>query len=101
MNWELAAKSALAEGEAGAQTLLEIANAEAELDMVRAVVQEVRQAQQDGYQGSIEDIVALRFIDMLDRLARQTKTTAADQLLSSLQNIQQQLQNLQRLPDRN
>ncbi len=91
--WEAQAEMAGVEGEAIAMEELEIAKAEAEMDMIRAIVEGVNQAKQQGYQGTADAIVALRLVEVLEKLARQSQAdvTLPNQMLPQIQALQQQL----------
>lgn len=86
-------KIILAEGEALAIEELEIAQAEAELTMIKAIAEGVKRANRAGYTSTINEIVALRLIEAMEKLARQSQdaTTLPDNLLPQIYNLQNQL----------
>ena len=92
--WDNQARLALAEGEAAAVEEAELAHAEAEIELVRAIADGLEQARRQGYQGDMNEIVALRFVEALEKMALESKgeITLPDQLLPQLQNLQHQLQ---------
>lgn len=84
----------LIEREAIALEAMEIARAEVELELVRAMATSMANARRQGYSGTFNDVMAVRFIQTLERLAQQSglETPLPDKLLPQLQNLQQQLQ---------
>ena len=91
--WDSQAELAKADGEAIALEEMEIARAEAEMEMIKAIAGGVQQARQQGNGGTESVIVALRLIEALERLALQSQTdvTLPDQMLNQLQVLHQQL----------
>jgi hypothetical protein len=91
--WDAQAAMAGTEGEAVALEELEIAKAEAEMDMIRAIVEGVHQAKQQGFQGTTDEVVALRLVDVLEKLARQSQEdiSVPNQMLTQIKTLQQQL----------
>jgi hypothetical protein len=84
----------LVEREAIAWQAMEVARAEAELELVRATAASIANARRQGYSGALNDVMAVRFIQTLERLAQQSglETKLPDNLLPQLHNLQQQLQ---------
>ncbi len=91
--WHSQAEMTRADGEALALEEMEIARAEAELEMIKAIVAGVQQARQQGYGGTESVVVALRLIETLERLAIQSQSDVAvpTQMLKQLQGLHQQL----------
>jgi len=84
----------LAEREAIAMQAMEVARAEAELEIVRAMAASMTNAQRQGYRGTLNEIMAVRFVEALERLAKQSglEMKLPDHLLPQLHHLQQQLQ---------
>lgn len=84
----------LIEREAIAFQAMETARAEAELELVRAMAASMANARRQGYSGPINDVMAVRFIQTLEQLARQSglDVQLPDRLLPELHNLGQQLQ---------
>ncbi len=92
--WDSQARVTLAEGEAIALQEMELVRAEAEIELVKAIVDGMQQARQQGYKGTINEIVALRFVEALERMALESESEIVlpERLLPQLQNLQDQLQ---------
>ena len=92
--WENQARIIRAEGEVRAIEEMEIARANAEIDLVKAISEGIRQARQQGYQGDIREIISLRFIELLEKMAIESGSEVhlPDKLLSQIQNLHNQLQ---------
>lgn len=92
--WDAQAEMADTEGDAVALEEIELAKAEAELDTIRAIVEGIHQAQQQGYQSTTDEVVALRLVEVLEKLAHQSQAeiTVPDQMITQLQSLQQLLQ---------
>lgn len=92
--WDNQARLTLAEGEAVALEDMDLARAEAEIELVKAVADGMEQARRQGYQGGVSEIVALRFVEALEKMALESKgeITLPEQLLPQLQYLQNQLQ---------
>jgi len=91
--WDAQAELAGVEGEAVAIEELDFAKAEAEMDMIRAIAEAVHQARQQGYQDSADEIVALRLLEVLEKLARQSQADIPlpGQMLPQIRALQHQL----------
>jgi hypothetical protein len=91
--WDNQAELARADGEAIALEEMEVARAEAEIEMIKAIVGGIQQARQQGYGGTESVVVALRLIEALERLALQSQTDVSlpAQMLNQLQILHQQL----------
>ncbi|MDX1413138.1 MAG: SPFH domain-containing protein [Candidatus Promineifilaceae bacterium] len=91
--WDTRAQMAGTEGEAVAIEELEMAKAEAEIDTIKTIVDGVDQARQQGYGGTAEEIVALRLLEILEKLARQSQDDIPlpNQMLPQIQALQEQL----------
>ena len=92
--WDNQARLTLADGEAVALEDMDLARAEAEIELVKAVADGMEQARRQGYQGGVSEIVALRFVEALEKMALESKgeITLPEQLLPQLQYLQNQLQ---------
>src|SRR5690606_32988266 len=67
--WETQAKLSLAEGKAIASEEIEVARAEAEIAMIQAILEGIQRARQSGATSRTSNLVALRLVDTLERLA--------------------------------
>lgn len=92
--WDNQARLTLADGEAVALEDMDLARDEAEIELVKAVADGMEQARRQGYQGGVSVIVALRFVEALEKMALESKgeITLPEQLLPQLQYLQNQLQ---------
>lgn len=92
--WDNQARLMLAEGEAVALEEMEFARAEAEIELVKAIAEGMEQAQRQEYQGNMSEIVALRFVEAMEKMALESEGEVAlpEQLLPQLQHLQSQLQ---------
>lgn len=91
--WKIQADLSLADGQARALVEREIARAEAEVTMIQAIVEGVRRAQQEGHTGTVREIVAMRLIESLERVARRSQNLAPlpNSLLPRLNEMRQEL----------
>jgi regulator of protease activity HflC (stomatin/prohibitin superfamily) len=91
--WKIKADLSLVDGEARALEEREVARAEAEVTMIQAIVEGVRRAQQEGHSGTMREVVAMRLIESLERVARQSQKLAPlpGTLLPRLNQVQQEL----------
>jgi regulator of protease activity HflC (stomatin/prohibitin superfamily) len=92
--WENQARLIRAEGKARAIEEMELAQADAEIDLVKAISEGIQQARQQGYQGDIQEIISLRFVEALERMAVESgsEVLLPEKLLPQLQNLHNQLQ---------
>ena len=74
--WQIKADLSRADGEARALEEIEVARAEAEVTMIQAIVEGVRRAQQDGHTGTMREIVAMRLIEAMEKVAKQSQNIA-------------------------
>jgi regulator of protease activity HflC (stomatin/prohibitin superfamily) len=72
-HWEIQADLSRADGDARALEEVEVARAEAEVTMIQAIVEGVRRAQQDGHTGTVREIVAMRLIEAMEKVAKQSQ----------------------------
>lgn len=99
-NWEshLQNQIQLHQADGAAVTLqeMEVARAEAEMIMIQGILEGVRRAQQEGGANTVREIVALRLVETLEKMARQSQQAypLPTQLLPQLAYLRQQL-----LPD--
>ncbi|MCP4363071.1 MAG: SPFH domain-containing protein [Chloroflexi bacterium] len=87
--WESQNSLRLADGEATAVEELEIARSEAEVAITKAIIESIQQAKRTGAITRTSDIVALRLVEALERMAR--KTQQAQVLLPLLENTRNEL----------
>lgn len=83
----------LADGTASALEEIEIARAEAEITMIQAIIEGVRRAQYSGSPAAMREIIALRLIESLEKMARQTEELQQlpEGLLPQLSDFRRQL----------
>jgi regulator of protease activity HflC (stomatin/prohibitin superfamily) len=83
----------LAEGEADSLEITEIARAEAEVIMIQAIAEGLENAQQAGNASSMRDVIALRLVEALEKMARQTQNVEQIpvDLLPQIENIRMQI----------
>jgi regulator of protease activity HflC (stomatin/prohibitin superfamily) len=92
-DWESQAYITIASGKAEALEVMEIARAEAELTMVQAIIEGMNRAQSEGYTGTLNEVVAMRLIEAMEKLAHQTENddTLPETLIPQLGDIQRGL----------
>lgn len=84
-----------ADGEATALEEIEMARAEAEVAMIQAILAGVQRARDTGGGSSMRDVVALRLVEALEKMARQSQQSAAlpaASLMTQLGLLRSQLQ---------
>lgn len=81
-----------ADGAAAALEETEMARAEGEAAIITAIAEGIQRARRDGNSSSTREIVALRVLESLERMARQSQHLPAE----PVQNVVSQLQNLHR-----
>lgn len=91
--WDNQARLTLAEGEAFAVEEMESVRAEAEVELVRAISRGVEQARRQSFQGNINEIIALRFVEALKKMALDSENVVVlpEQLMPQLLHMQEQL----------
>lgn len=91
--WQNQAHISLADGEAMALEEKELARAEAEVTMMQAILEGVRRVQQDGQASAMRELVALRLVEALEEIARQSQKThpLPETLLPRLEDLRQEL----------
>lgn len=101
---ERQSRVARANGAAGALQELEVAQAEAQITLLRAIMEGVRRAQRETGSGLSGYLLALRLVEALEKMIRQSQQRGAadkktvDQVLPQLTDLQEQLLRLD--PDR-
>lgn len=92
-HWETQAHLKHADGEASSFEKLEVARAEAEVTMIRAIVEGLQNAQLDENASASQTVVALRMIEALEKVAElsQQAHPLPSDLLPQLENWRQQL----------
>lgn len=92
--WDNQARLTMAEGEAFAVEEMESVRTEAETELVRAISRGVEQARRQSYQGNMNEIIALRFVEALKKMALESESEVVlpEQLIPQLQYLQDQLQ---------
>jgi regulator of protease activity HflC (stomatin/prohibitin superfamily) len=98
-HWQTRDRIVGADSAASAIEEVEVARAEAEITMIQAIVEGVRRAQREGAAGMTGDMLALRLIEALERLVRQSQTPgrSPDQILPRLHDLQRRLASTSRL----
>ena len=85
----------LADGEATALEEKELAQAEAEMSMIQAILEGVQRAKYANNSANMRDVVALRLVEALEKMARQTQQAAPQpvvpNLLTQIDSYRQQL----------
>jgi regulator of protease activity HflC (stomatin/prohibitin superfamily) len=91
--WDKHRVVSVAQGEAEALELSQIARAQAEAIMLQAILEGVERARRSGRDVHTKDIVALRLIEALEVLVQESRklTPAPDDLLPTLGNLREQL----------
>lgn len=91
-HWQEKARLSKADGEATAVEELEIARAEAEVAMIQAILEGVQRARRSGATTRTSEIVALRLVEGLERMAEQSrKKPNALGLLAELEELRSDL----------
>jgi regulator of protease activity HflC (stomatin/prohibitin superfamily) len=90
--WASQAQLTRLDGAADAIEELELAQAEAEMAMIQAIVEGMRGTQRHGYSARLSEVLAVRSVQSLERLLRQSNPDEPPvHLLGQLQALQQQL----------
>jgi len=97
---EARARLTVAEGEAQSMADLEIARAEAELVMIQAILEGLENARRAGGVAAMREVVALRMVEALEKMARQSQQFQAlpANLMPQLGDLQRRLSTEKRLP---
>ncbi|MCA9919867.1 MAG: SPFH domain-containing protein, partial [Anaerolineales bacterium] len=92
-HWESQMLLNLIDGEATAVEEIEVAKAEAEIMMIQAIQEGLQRARREGSTAHMEEVVALRLVEALEKMARQSQQVAPlpDSLLSQLDVLRRQL----------
>lgn len=93
VDWEMRRRLNEADGRASALEEKEIARAEAEMTMIQAIMDGVQRARRDGQPANMSEVVALRLVDALEQMARQSQRLypLPQELLPQLNQMRQQL----------
>jgi hypothetical protein len=84
--WQSKAKLSEADGKATAVEEIEIAQAEAEVAMIQAILEGIQRARRSGATSRTSEIVALRLVEGLERMSEHSRMgQSASQLLDQLQ----------------
>lgn len=83
------------EGEAAALEMMEMAQAEAEMNMIHAILEGVQHARYSHNAANIRDVVALRLVEALEKMARHSQQVAPlpQNLLTQIDTLRLQLSN--------
>ena len=92
-HWQSQALVNLVDGTATAVEELKIARAEAEMTMIQAILEGVQRARREGATAQMDEIVALRLVDALEMMARQSEQISPlpQALLPQLDYLREQL----------
>ena len=92
--WDSQKRRTLAEGDAVAEEEMELARAEAGIELFKAIAEGMAQAHQQGYQGTFAEIIAIRSIEAMEKMALESEgeVPLPSQLVPRLQLLQNQLQ---------
>lgn len=75
-HWETQIRLQQADGEAMALEEIEIARAEAEMTMIQAIVEGVQRARRISSTNNMHEIIALRLVEALEKMAKQSQQSA-------------------------
>jgi regulator of protease activity HflC (stomatin/prohibitin superfamily) len=92
-HWESHMLLNLIDGEATAVEEMEVAKAEAEIMMIQAIQEGIQRARREGSTAHMEEVVALRLVEALEKMARQSQQVSPlpNSMLSDLNNLRRQL----------
>ncbi|HUM68554.1 MAG TPA: hypothetical protein PLK31_06870, partial [Chloroflexota bacterium] len=91
-HWQEKARLSKADGEATAKEEIEIARAEAEVAMIQAILEGIQRARRSGATTRTSEIVALRLIEALERMAEQSRQKPdAQTLLAELDELRSEM----------
>lgn len=92
-HWESQMLLSVVDGEATAVEEVEVAKAEAEIMMIQAIQEGLQRARREGATAHMEEVVALRLVEALEKMARQTQQVSPlpGTLLHQLDNLRRQL----------
>ena len=76
-HWQTQIRLQQADGEAMALEEMEIARAEAEMTMIQAIVEGVQRARRISNTNNMHEIIALRLVEALEKMAKQSQQSAA------------------------
>ena len=92
-HWESQMLLNMIDGEATAVEEMEIAQAEAEIMMIQAIQEGIQRAKREGSTAHMEEVVALRLVEALEKMARQSQRLSPlpNTLLPQLDGLRKQL----------
>lgn len=92
-HWQSQMMLNMIDGRATEVEEMEIARAEAEITMIQAILEGVQRARREGATAHMEEVVALRLVEALEMMARQSQQQLSlpHSLLPQLDNLRQQL----------
>jgi regulator of protease activity HflC (stomatin/prohibitin superfamily) len=92
-HWESQMLLSLIDGKATEVEEMDIARAEAEITMIQAIQEGIQRARREGATIHIEEVVALRLVESLEVMARQSQQLSPlpNSLLPQLDSLRQQL----------
>jgi len=92
-HWESQVLLNMIDGQATEIEEMEIARAEAEITMIQAIQEGIQRARREGATTHMEEVVALRLVEALEMMARQSQSLSPlpKSLLPQLDNLRKQL----------
>ncbi|MCA9945958.1 MAG: SPFH domain-containing protein, partial [Anaerolineales bacterium] len=92
-HWRSQQMLTLIDGTASAVEEREIARAEAEITMIQAIQEGIQRAQREGATAHMDEVIALRLVEALEMMARQSQqlTPLPNSMLSQLEKMRRQL----------
>ena len=90
-HWESKARLSEADGRATAVEEIEVARAEAEVAMIQAILEGIQRARRSGATSYTSEVVALRLVEGLERMAEQSRRTQG--VLPNINNLRTELLN--------
>ena len=92
-HWESQIQISQADGDAYMLEEIEVARAEAEVTMIQAIMEGVQRAQQAGNARNVQEVIALRLIESLEKMARQSQAEhpISPQIMMELSSMRQEL----------
>jgi regulator of protease activity HflC (stomatin/prohibitin superfamily) len=92
--WDNQKRRTMAEADAVAEEEMELARAEAGIELFKAIAEGMAQAHQQGYQGTFAEIIAIRSIEAMEKMALESagEVPMPEQLMPRLQLLQNRLQ---------
>lgn len=92
-HWQSQMLLEVIEGKATAEEKMEVAKAEAEMMMIQAIQEGIQRAKREGATAHMEEVVALRLVEALEKMARQSQISAPlpNSMMAQLDNLRREL----------